>query len=1101
MQTRFRTETKQMRNVPRPKAAFALALLVPYAGSALAEPVDNGARTVREARIDPNVVHIEVVDGKDLRFSRLTRAQGLSQTRVSKIVQDDRGFIWFATLYGLNRYDGYTFRLFNHEASDPRSLSDSDIHNLFKDRDGRLWVGSLSDVIDRYDPTTETFIHHRLVDSASSDLIGSSERLNPPRHITQDGVGMLWVATAMGLYRMDPATGRATRFRHRSDDPASLSSDDVKSASVDRNGMLWVATGEGVDAFDRGSARVTMRVPLREPREMSIYEDRSGMLWIIHASGDGLAVLDRQSGVLTQYSFAEHRTRPDKLTGVSSIIEDADAQLWIGTQADGLLRLDRSQLKATRYRNDPLNAESLAENRTTTLMQDHEGNIWVGLGATEPNYFTPKAATFIPLPFDLGNSDNLGEKLVNALYEDRHGILWVGTTGALNRYDKATRSYTKIQLPDPANGTDVLSVVEDGSDALWVGTSGQGIAKLDLASGKSKLYRYTTSNPSGLSNDTITHLLVDHSGTLWATTLDGLNRYDPVTDSFRSFRLDPERRTAEYVSAVEDSNGTLWINGLGGVLHFDPATERLLEFKEGLVIQGYGLLAASNGEIWAGTQQGLYRFDPSAHTSRLYTEHDGLAGNAISCLLEDTHHDIWMSTTEGLSRFLTKTGRFRNYSVQDGLPGRDFSGWSACFRNPRGVLYFGGFVGAVEFNPEALVDNPFTPPVVLTRLELAGVPVQIGRASPLQQAIGYTQVLHLSSSQRSLALEFAALSFRSPSTNRYRYRLEGLDTSWQEVGSDRRIASYTTLPPGAYSFRVQGATNRGPWSEPGAQLRITIERPWWATWEFRALAAAVALTFAFGIYVYRVRQLAKTLEIRFEERTGERTRIARDLHDTLLQSFHGLLLQLRTAYELLPGRPGDAKQTLGTAIDGAFHAVTEGRDAVQGLRASTIGGDDLAAAIKTLGEDLAAQRTGSSPAVLHVNVAGTPQILRPLVRDEIYRIAGESLRNAFHHAGATRIEVDLCYNERKLWLRVRDDGKGIDPRFLREESQAGHYGIPGMRERAKLMGGSLAVWTAPDSGTEVELRISASRAYAATSGVQRRSLVQKLFGLRTPVEL
>jgi signal transduction histidine kinase/ligand-binding sensor domain-containing protein len=1087
-----------MRNAWRRAAAIALPFLVPCSGSALG----NAAQTVQEARVDPDVVHIEVRDGEDLRFSRLTRAQGVSQTRVTTIVQDDTGFIWFATQYGLNRYDGYSFRKFTHVDGDSRSLSESYIRTLFKDRAGQLWVASLPRAFDRYDPTTETFDHYRLDVPTPADLVGKF--VDAPRHISQDREGMLWVATNLGLYRVDPTTGRATNFRHRSDDPTSLSSDDVKSTSVDGSGTLWVATGQGVDAFDRSAARVTMHVPLRDPRQISIYEDRSGVLWIIHESGDGLAVLDRQSGVLTQYTFGQRSTTPDKLTGVSSIIQDSDGQVWIGTESDGLLRLDRSRLRATRYRNDPLNPESLSEDRTTTLFQDHEGNIWVGLGATEPNFFTPRSRSFNPLPVDLSNSDSLGEKLVNVLYEDRQGMLWVGTTGALKRYDKATHRYTKVPLPGPANGSDVLSIVEDRLGILWVGTSGQGLARLDLASGGgkvSKLYRHAADDPSSLSNDTVTHLLVDDAGRLWATTLDGLNRYDPVKDHFRSFRrLNTQMGSTVYVSLMEDSKHTLWISGVGGVLHFDPHKEEFLEFKEGLEALGYTVLAASNGEVWAGTQNGLYRFDPSSHTSRKYTERDGLPSNAISCLLEDTHGDIWVSTTEGLSRYFIRTDRFWNYSDQDGLPGRDFTGWAACFRNPQGVLYFGGFAGAVEFDPETLVDSSFTPPVVLTQFELAGVPVQLGPDSVLSQAIGYTRQVRLSSGQRSFALEFAALSFRSPSTNRYRYRLEGLDADWQEVGSYRRVASYTTLPPGAYMFRLQGATNRGPWSKPGVTLRITIEPPWWATWQFRTLTAVLGLAFVFGLYGYRVRRLAKTLQILFEERIGERTRIARELHDTLLQSFHGLLLQFQTAYKLLPSRPVEAKQRLKSAIDSAFEAITEGRDAVQGLRASAVGGSDLAAAIKTLGEELTAQGNGRSLVLLRVDVVGTPHTLRPLVRDEIYRIAGEALRNAFRYAGATRIEVDLYYDERQMRLRVRDDGRGIDPEFLREGGQEGHYGIHGMRERAKLMGGSLDVWTAADSGTEIELSIPASLAYAAAVPVQRPWLIRKLLRARMPIE-
>jgi signal transduction histidine kinase/ligand-binding sensor domain-containing protein len=1070
-------------------AAWAFGLALSGSSKTLAAAAHDAAPGVRQARIAPEIVHIELINSKDMHFSRLSRAQGVSQTRVSTIIQGAGGFLWFATQYGLNRYDGYSFRHFKHDDADPGSLTESYVRVLFKDRDGVLWAAS-NEMFDRYDPTTESFVHQRL-NVSEHELV--DKLVDTPRHISQDADRMLWVASGLGLVRVDPATGRATTFRHRDTDPTSLSSDDVKSSCVDRAGTLWVATAEGVDALDRNTGRVTMHVPLREPRAMSVHEDRSGRLWIIHDSGDGLASLDRNSGVLTQYSFAQHPSAPDRLTGVSAILEDEDGQLWVGTHSDGLLRLDEGRLRANQYRNDPLDLESLAENRITTLMQDQEGTIWVGLGATEPNYFRPHPPPFRSLPFDLANPNNLGEKLVNVLYEDRAGSLWVGTTGALSRYDRATRRYTAIKLPGPADGSDVLSVAEDGAGILWVGTSGQGLVRLDLTSGKAKIYRHTAAAPASLSNDTVTHLLIDHSGNLWATTLDGLNRYDPATDTFRSFRLKTPWHSALYVSVMEDTSNTLWISGVGGALHFDPATEQFRPFEEGLRAQGYTVLAASNGEVWAGTQSGLFRFNPATHETRIYRMGEGLASNAISCLLEDAQGDIWMSTTEGLSRFLTRSGQFRNYSVQDGLPGRDFTGWSACFKSPRGELYFGGFAGAVEFDPAALIDNPFTPPIVLTQLEIGGLPVELGPDSPLSRSIGYTSHLRLSGNQRTFAIEFAALSFRSPTTNRYRYRLDGLDTDWREVGSERRIASYTTLPAGKYIFRVQGATNGGPWSDPGVRLDITIEPPWWATWQFRALVIAAVAMLAFAVYAYRIRQIAHTLEIRFHERIGERTRIARDLHDTLLQSFQGLLLQFQSAYRLLPDRVDESRARLATAIQSAFEAITEGRDAVQGLRASPGTGNDLAAALKALGEDLANQDPADPGINVPIDVAGSPRPLQPLARDEIYRIAGEALRNAFRHAGATRIEVDLCYDAAELRVRIRDSGKGIDPQFLRAPGKAGHYGIHGMRERAKLIGATLSVWSAVDAGTEVELTIPAQRAYATAAEKPPASIVMKFF--------
>jgi signal transduction histidine kinase/ligand-binding sensor domain-containing protein len=843
-----------------------------------------------------------------------------------------------------------------------------------------------------------------------------------------------------------------------------------------------VATSEGIDAFDRHSGRVTWRVPLRESREMSMLEDRTGMFWIIYASNNGLAALDRKSRVLTRYSFAKTSESSGTLTGVSSILEDADGQLWLGTHSDGLLKLDGPRLKAIRYRNDPANYESLAENRTTALKQDREGNIWVGLGASEPNHFSPKAPPFRPLPFDAGNPDNLGEKLVNALFEDSRGTLWIGTTGTLNRYDRVTRSYRRLQVPGNGVSSDVLSIMEDRAGALWVGTSGEGLAKLDASTGKWKLYRHVTGDPRTLSDNVVTHLHIDHNGTLWANTGNGLNRYDAVTDSFSSFRQETEFWSALYVGLAEDRRGTLWIIGVPGLLHFDPGKDEFVQHKEGAQIRGTGLLISSTGEVWAGTLNGLYRYDPSNGKSRMYTHRDGLASNSISCVLEDTHGDLWMSTTEGISRFHPGSGRFRNYSVADGLPGRDLTGWGACFRSARGTLYFGGFAGAVEFDPNSVLDELYTPPVVLTRLELSGELVQPGPGSLLSHTIGYTKELTLSNSQRSFAVQFAALSFRSPGTNRYRYRLEGLDSDWQEVGSDRRIASYTTLPPGVYNLRVQGATNRSPWSEPGATLRITIEPPWWGTWQFRVAVILVVVVLVIVAYGYRVQHLAHQLEIRFEERMSERTRIARDLHDSLLQGFQGLILQLQAILNMLPARAADAAKALGMALDRADQAIDEGRAAVQRLRTPSLMEVDMVSSLQSLAENI----TTAQSVAFRVVVEGKPRPLVPLVRDEAYRIAQEAFRNAVQHANASAIEAELTFGDKIFTLRIRDDGAGFDPERLEHSERGGHWGVRGMRERAAAINGELEVWSERGAGTEIELTVPAWVAYAKAGMRQAR---------------
>jgi ligand-binding sensor domain-containing protein/signal transduction histidine kinase len=1033
------------------------------------------------ARIHDVTVHLNLDDASDIRFSHLSRSQGLSQSRVTRIVQDNQGFIWLATEYGLNRSDGYRFKVFKHDPTDPKSICGVYIQSLFKERAGTLWVGCDYE-LDRYDPAQESFTHYPIDLSLSTAGLSTSVR-----HISQDAAGILWLSTPNGLYRFDPRTGAMRRFHHSANDPASLSSDEVYSSGEDRTGAFWVATAEGLDAFHPDTGQVSLHVPIAEPRDLSFYEDRTGTFWVFYASGNGLAILDRRNRELTRYSFAPKELPGLPLTGVSGMLEDRSGVLWVGTFSDGLLKYDRGRREFLRYRNDPTNSESLPEDRITTLTEDREGNIWVGLGATEPAYFVNPPPSFSSLPFDWKNSNNLGEKLVNAIYEDREGFLWIGTTGALNRLDRKTGRYEHFSMGGDGVASDVLSIVEDGSGTLWVGTSGQGLGRLDRRTGQFRLYRHVVGDPTSISNDVVPRLFLDQAGALWAATLDGLDEVDRATGRFSSYRHNSQGHAAEYFSIAQGSYGDLWIGaGSVGLLRFDPRTHRFKIFSKRQLgdVRANSVYVARSGTVWVATQDGLSGMDPESGAFTYYSEKDGLASNAVSCILEDDHGNLWMGTTNGLSRLTPGTKTFKNYSRADGLPGLDLTGWSACSRSADGEMFFGGFAGAVAFRPDKLSETTYVPPVALTSFELFGVPVAPGPGAPLQSAIDITDALTLPHDRNSFSFEFAALSFRSPTTNRYRYRLDGLDTHWHEVGSDQRQASYTTLPPGSYEFRVQGATSRGPWSEPGRHVRVTILPPWWATWWFRALTGGAVLLVLWGAYRGHLRRMAQEFEIRLAERVRERTRIARELHDSLLQGFQGLMFRLWAVRDMLPGRPADAASALETALQRGEETITDAREAVQDLRASSLVGGSLEHAMKALGEELASAETS-----FRVVVEGRPRELTPLLRDETYRIAREAFRNASQHAKARNIEAEIEYGDANLSLRVRDDGVGIDRDVLAHGNRAGHWGLQGMRERAEQLGGHLNVWSERRAGTEVELVIPAAIAYGAARDYQETDTV------------
>jgi PAS domain S-box-containing protein len=821
-------------------------------------PVNLGV--VPQAHVDPRIITMPVVDGKGLRFSRLSTEDGLSQTKVSQIVQDDQGFMWFGSQYGLNRYDGYKFKVFKHEPGRTNSLSGVYISSLFKDRSGSLWIGCEGEeFLDKFDPVTETFTHYRI---DTSDNQGETVSVT---HISQDHAGILWLATGRGLYRFDPSNGRTILYRHDPNNPFSLSSDEIKAIGEDKEGTFWVGTSLGLDAFDRDTGKVTLHVPLHERGEMSFYEDRLGAFWIVHATGAGLAVFDRNTNTLTHYSFHEGHLSDALPTGAMAVLEDRDGTLWFGTLGDGLLKFDRKGRKFIRYHHDPTNPESLGEDDVNALFQDREGNIWAGLHMAPPNRFSNRASLFNKFRHEPGNNDSLSGTMVNGIYADREGILWISAINALNRIDRNTGRYTFYRIAGPRVSSRPTAIIEDRSGFLWMGSDGNGLTRLNPRTGQFKTFRHSPTDRFSLSSDLVTQLLIDQAGTLWATTFDGLNRLDPVTSRFTVYKADKKSAAQIDLEVKQDSQGTLWLGtDSSGLQRFDPTTAEFTVYKHNAndptTLSNNRVNSVHfdhSGIMWVGTQDGLDKFTSKTGRFKTYYEQDGLSGNVVSCILEDERGNLWMGTNNGLSKFDPLKETFKNYSAADGLPGADLTGWGACYKSPSGEMFFGGFSGGIAFHPDRMVDDPYVPPVVLTDFRLFDRPVMVGADSPLSKSIGYTSALSLSHDKNIFSLEFSALSYFNPATNRYRYKLEGLDRQWHEVGSNQRLVTYTTLPARMYTFRVQGATSRGAWSEPGLELAIKVLPPWWNTWWFRAVCVAVSVTLLWGFYQWRIQQLRR----------------------------------------------------------------------------------------------------------------------------------------------------------------------------------------------------------------------------------------------------
>jgi len=1061
----------------------------------------------REGRTDSTPRHFQNIHargghapGRDLRFTHVTSDDGLSQNRIYSILQDRRGFMWFATEDGLNRYDGNTFVVYKNNPGDPNTLSANLIQNLIEDSHGYLWIGTWGG-LNKLDPTTERFTHYRYNPDNPNSISGDAIK-----SIAQDSRGYLWVGTVDdGLNKLDPATETFTRYRNDSNGQFVGT---VNSIIEDSHRDIWFVGTRGLFHLSPQTGHIT-RPPATMDRLAAdyIHEDKAGNLWMLAYSPVArLVKYDRQAERFTEYPFGEGAVGIPN----STILDDGQNGLWVAS-SQGLYHFDLQTEQFTyRFQHDETNPDSLNDNSVSSIYRDRAGVLWVGTENRGLNILDFRQEQFGSYRHRPGNPGSLSPGVVTAMHQDRNGILWVGfTLFALDRLDRKTGQITHY-LPGSGNknalgkGSSLRdNIYRDARGYLWFGGWDSGLVRFDERSGQFKHYRHKPGDPNSLLSDNILCVYQDRSGKLWVGQVDGLSSFDPATEKFINYRNDPAHPASlglSNVSAIyQDRSGTLWFGTWMGTLsRFDDKTNTFVNLRadsrDPHKLSGGRIHAIHEdqaGTLWLGTTDGLYRYNRKNETFTHYTENQGLPSGEIQCILGDRSGRLWLGTKKGISRFDPQTGRFRNYDTSDGLQSNDFS--EGCYEDSQsGEMLFGGTNGITTFFPENIRDNPYVPPVVLTSFKSFNKPVPIGPKSVLTKAIPYVDSLTLSYRDNVFSFDFAALSYANSQKNRYRYKLEPLEPDWNEVGSKQRLATYTNLDPGKYVFRVQGSNSDGVWNEEGVSLPIVITPPWWRTNWFRALSAVVLLTLLWAAYQLRVRQLAAQFNMRLEERVSERTRIARDLHDTLLQSFQGLVFRFQAARYQLPDRPEEASDALDSALISADQAIAEGRTAIQELRSGSSEESNLEQMLLAKGRELASsQKDADSAPSLRVIVEGERRGKRAMIREEIYRIARELVRNAYRHAHARSIEAELRYENDAFLLIVRDDGKGIDPEVLKDRGRAGHWGLPGMYERAEGIGGRLDIWSEVGAGTEVRLTVPAAMAYENSGDGGRFKLFRK----------
>jgi signal transduction histidine kinase/ligand-binding sensor domain-containing protein len=834
----------------------------------------------------------------DIRFDRLGVEDGLSQSAVNCMLQDSKGFMWFATEDGLNKYDGYGFTIFRHDPQDPTSLSDSFVRFIHEDSSGMIWAGTWNGGLESLDPATGEFAHYRH-DPADPYSLSHDNVL----YLYTDHAGALWVGTAAGLDRFDPRSGHFAHYQHDPADNSTLSDYSVVAIYQDSSDQLWVGTWNGgLNRLEPATGWFThYHNEPGNPQSLSddsisvIYEDSTGVLWVGTYEG-GLNRMDREQGTFVRYAHSPSDIRSLSDDHVMTVLEDSAGVLWVGTQGGGLDRYDRENNRFIHYRNDLYDPQSLSSNNVRSIYEDRGGVLWVGTLSAGLNKANPTNQKFALYRQEPGSSNSLSDRSVWAILEDQGGVLWVGTDkGGLNRFDRESGQWTHYlhdaDNPHSLSDDTVRAIYEDRSGVLWVGTA-NGLDWLDRNSGQFIHYRHDPNNPQTLSGDDITTIYEDRSGVLWVGTLDsGLNRLDRESGRVMRYQADPNNPNAishdAITSIYETADGVLWIGTMGGGVNaLDPTREHFVHYRHDPRNSNslshdvvFAIAEDYLGRLYIGTWGGgLNRYNLESKQFTHFQQKDGLPNDVVYGIVQDDLRYLWLSTNGGLSRLNVDSRKFRNYDVTDGLQSNEFN-MGAYYKSKSGELFFGGVNGFNALYPPLVVDNPHVPPVVVTAVK------KLDRT--ILTDVAQDQEIQLSYRDTTLAFEFAALDYTAPYKNQYVYRLEGFDPNWVDAGL-RRYVNYTNLQGGRYVFRVRGANNDGVWNRSGVAIQVTVTPPIWETWWFWGsvgLLLTTALITGYRIRVREIEERARALETQVRERTYEierRRLVAEGLREILV---------------------------------------------------------------------------------------------------------------------------------------------------------------------------------------------------------------------------
>ncbi len=1028
-------------------------------------------------------------ENQDYKFTQLKIEDGLSQSTVYSIIQDKRGFMWFGTGNGLNKYDGYKFFVYSNNPSDSTTISDNGIISMFEDREGIIWIGTVAGNINRFDRKQEVFSYKNISELIKKSDLPTDYYFDYPisfaRNLSQTITAIcedlnhnLWIGTwGNGVIVIDKKFKLVNHFYNDPiDKNSSLPTNRIMDIQCDSDGQIWIATfGKGLFKAQFSDAQFNSLKLINyltksgasdgDDFVLKIFEDKKKNLWIgTYYSGVFFLSSDQKKLKPEAVKFIHYKNSADINSLSDNTVmyfdEDKEGNIWIGTLGGGLDRLNPATNSFINFKSDPSNPNSLADNDILSLYVDNSGIIWagshLGKGITKIQLNTTK---FSLIGYEPNNPNSLSDGVVWAIHKDKSGLLWIGTyKGGLNCFDPLRKKllFFKNKSNSKLSSNHIRVITEDDFENLWIGTYDGGLNIYNKRTGEIKIYKHDSSDTNSISGNQIQTILIDGNNYYIGTFGGGINKTvvkgNPFNQKlkFEKFINNPDDEKSISDNRVykifKDRENLIWVCTYGGSVElFDPDDKSFRHFqnpfaeKENVTAKNsMTILRDSYNTLWVGTYGGgLYSFEIQSGKFSRYSSREGISSAVVYGILEDKLKNLWISTDNGIFKYDLINKDFTRFDIKDGLQSLEFSGGAYLYSDD-GIMYFGGINGINYFKPEEIKTNYFIPPVVITTLKVLDDLVS-----------GEQTELNLEYYQNTIGFEFASLDYSDPRDNLYAYMLEGFDNDWRFTNSSLRIATYTNLSPGEYVFKVRGSNSDGLWNENYSSIIIIISPPIWKTYWFLAIAGLISILILYYVFTVRIKSQLAIEKLK--------SKLAADLHDNVGAG----LTEISILSELAARKNTDTTSNELNKISSlARQLIDNMSDIVWVVNPAKDSLYDLIIRLKnSYYEVLSSMNCELKITGIH-KLKG---IKIPIdLKQNLYLILKEAFNNAIKHSGAAQIKMNFITTEDTLKITLEDNGIGMNISKINFGN-----GISNMKKRADEIGWKLSIDSKEGSGTAV----------------------------------